>query len=195
MILPLPLDKPVFASGGRSGHAGRCGVRSHFHWEFAGLALTFIGSWLGSGLTFTPGVGWGQVSLSLRTFSDGVAGAGNQYDGYVPAYLDHAASSPLRPEALDAMLPWFDECHANPTASHRKGRRARQALDEARAVIAQATGFDRGDVVFTGGGTESDNLAIGRGHQPGRIVVSAICLLYTSPSPRDQRGSRMPSSA
>ena len=72
------------------------------------------------------------------------------------------------------MLPWFDECHANPTASHRKGRRARQALDEARAVIAQATGFDRGDVVFTGGGTESDNLAIGRGHQPGRIVVSAI---------------------
>lgn len=92
----------------------------------------------------------------------------------MPAYLDHAASSPLRPEALDAMLPWFAEHHANPTASHRAGRRARQALDDARAVLAEATGFARGDVVFTGGGTESDNLAIGRGHVPGRVVVSAI---------------------
>ncbi len=72
------------------------------------------------------------------------------------------------------MLPWFSENHANPTASHRKGRRARQALDDARAVLAEATGFTRGDVVFTGGGTESDNLAIGRGHAPGSVVVSAI---------------------
>ena len=92
----------------------------------------------------------------------------------MPAYLDHAASSPLRPEALEAMLPWFEDRHANPTASHRLGRRARQALDEARAVLATATGFERGDVVFTGGGTESDNLAIGRGHRPGTVVVSAI---------------------
>ena len=70
-------------------------------------------------------------------------------------------------------MPWFTEQHANPTASHRRGRRARQALDEARAVIAEATGFERGEVVFTGGGTESDNLAIGRGHGPGTIVVGA----------------------
>lgn len=91
----------------------------------------------------------------------------------MPAYLDHAASSPLRPEALEAMLPWFSEQHANPTASHRLGRRARQALDDARAVLAEATGFDRGEVVFTGGGTESDNLAVGRGHRPGTIVVGA----------------------
>lgn len=91
----------------------------------------------------------------------------------MPAYLDHAASSPLRPEALDAMLPWFSEQHANPTASHRRGRRARQALDEARAVLAEATGFERGDVVFTGGGTESDNLAIGRCHASGSVVVGA----------------------
>ncbi len=89
------------------------------------------------------------------------------------AYLDHAASSPLRPEALDAMLPWFSEQHANPTASHRRGRRARQALDEARGVLAEATGFTRGEVVFTGGGTESDNLAIGRGRPAGTIIVGA----------------------
>jgi len=91
----------------------------------------------------------------------------------VAAYLDHAASSPLRPEALEAMLPWFAEQHANPTASHRRGRRARQALDDARAIIAEATGFARGDVVFTGGGTESDNMAIGRGRPPGSVIVGA----------------------
>ena len=91
----------------------------------------------------------------------------------MPAYLDHAASSPLRPEALEAMMPWFSEQHANPTASHRRGRRARQALDDARSVIGQATGFARGEIVFTGGGTESDNLAIGRGHGPQTIVVGA----------------------
>jgi cysteine desulfurase len=91
----------------------------------------------------------------------------------VSIYLDHAASSPLRPEALDAMLPWFSERHANPTAAHRLGRKARQALDDARAVVAEATGFDRGEVVFTGGGTESDNLAIGRNRPVGSIVVGA----------------------
>lgn len=89
------------------------------------------------------------------------------------AYLDHAASSPLRPEALDAMLPWFTEQHANPTAAHRRGRHARQALDDARAVLAEATGFARGEIVFTGGGTESDNLAVGRNHPPETIVVGA----------------------
>ncbi|MGI9604725.1 MAG: cysteine desulfurase family protein [Acidimicrobiales bacterium] len=89
------------------------------------------------------------------------------------AYLDHAASSPLRPEVYDAMLPWFGERHANPTAAHRRGRRARQALDDARAVLAEATGFERGEIVFTGGGTESDNLAIGRGHAPGAVIVGA----------------------
>ncbi len=71
------------------------------------------------------------------------------------------------------MLPWFSERHANPTAAHRLGRRARQALDDARAVIAEATGFERGEVVFTGGGTESDNLAIGRNRPPGSVIVGA----------------------
>ncbi len=110
----------------------------------------------------------------LRCVASQLSTTITQYDGGVPAYLDHAASSPLRPEALEAMTPWFGERHANPTASHRAGRRARQALDDARAVLAEATGFARGDVVFTGGGTESDNLAVGRGHLPGRVVVSAI---------------------
>ena len=71
------------------------------------------------------------------------------------------------------MLPWFSERHANPTAAHRLGRRARQALDDARSVLAEATGFERGEVVFTGGGTESDNLAIGRDRPAGSIIVGA----------------------
>ncbi len=88
-------------------------------------------------------------------------------------YLDHAASSPLRPEVLDAMMPWFGDGHANPTAAHRRGRQARQALDEARGVIGDALGFERGEIVFTGGGTESDNLAVGRDHEPGIVLVGA----------------------
>ncbi len=71
------------------------------------------------------------------------------------------------------MLPWFTEQHANPTAAHRRGRHARQALDDARAVLAEAAGFTRGEIVFTGGGTESDNLAVGRNHPAGTIVVGA----------------------
>ena len=71
------------------------------------------------------------------------------------------------------MMPWLAERHANPTASHRRGRQARQALDEARGIIGDALGFERGEVVFTGGGTESDNLAVGRDHQPGTVLVGA----------------------
>lgn len=71
------------------------------------------------------------------------------------------------------MLPWFGDRHANPTASHRRGRAARRALDDARAVIAEVLGFERGEIVFTGGGTESDNLAVGRTHPPGTVLVGA----------------------
>lgn len=73
------------------------------------------------------------------------------------------------------MMPWLEhhDAHANPTASHRRGRRARQALDDARAIIADSVGCGRGDVVFTGGGTESDNVAVGRGRPPGALVVGA----------------------
>lgn len=71
------------------------------------------------------------------------------------------------------MVPWFGERHANPTASHRRGREARRAIDEARGVIGDALGFERGEIVFTGGGTESDNLAVGRGHAPGTVLVGA----------------------
>ena len=75
-------------------------------------------------------------------------------------YLDHAASSPLRPEVLEAMLPYLTKHGGNPSSLHASGRRARQGVDEAREVIAGRIGAQPREVVFTGGGTEADNLAV-----------------------------------
>ena len=76
------------------------------------------------------------------------------------AYLDHASTSPLRPEALAAMLPYLAEHHGNPSGAHRVARRARRALDEAREQVAACLGCRPGEVVFTATGTEADNLAV-----------------------------------
>ena len=75
-------------------------------------------------------------------------------------YLDHAASTPMRPEAVEAMLPYLTELYANPSGAHRFARRARRAIDEARDVVADVVGVRPNEVVFTGCGTESDNTAI-----------------------------------
>jgi cysteine desulfurase len=75
-------------------------------------------------------------------------------------YLDHAASTPMRAEAIEAMMPYLSELYANPSGSHRFARRSRQAVDEARDVVARVVGCHPNEVVFTGCGTESDNMAI-----------------------------------
>ncbi|HJL77422.1 MAG TPA: aminotransferase class V-fold PLP-dependent enzyme, partial [Acidimicrobiales bacterium] len=76
------------------------------------------------------------------------------------AYLDHAASTPARPEVVEAMLPWLAEHPGNPSGSHRLAREARRAIDDARDAVAALIDADPGDVVFTSGGTEADNLAV-----------------------------------
>ncbi|MEX2626436.1 MAG: aminotransferase class V-fold PLP-dependent enzyme, partial [Ilumatobacteraceae bacterium] len=76
------------------------------------------------------------------------------------AYLDHAATTPMRPAAVEAMLPFLTERYANPSGSHRFARDARRAIDEARDVVAECLGVPAGWIVFTGCGTESDNAAI-----------------------------------
>jgi cysteine desulfurase len=81
-------------------------------------------------------------------------------DPMPPVYLDHAATTPLAPGVLDAMRPFFDQTFANPSASYRQAREARVALDGARATVARVLGAQPAEVVFTSGGTESDNLAI-----------------------------------
>jgi cysteine desulfurase len=75
-------------------------------------------------------------------------------------YLDHAASTPMRAEAVEAMMPYLSELYANPSGSHRFARRARQAVDESRDIVASVVGCHPNEVVFTGCGTESDNMAI-----------------------------------
>lgn len=75
-------------------------------------------------------------------------------------YLDHAATTPMRVEAVEAMLPFLTERFANPSGSHRFARSVRQAVDEARDVVAEVVGCEPGEVVFTGCGTEADNAAI-----------------------------------
>lgn len=75
-------------------------------------------------------------------------------------YLDHAATTPMRTEAIEAMQPFLDGIYANPSGSHRFAREARRAIDEARDAVAGVLGCKPGEVIFTGGGTEGDNAAI-----------------------------------
>jgi cysteine desulfurase len=94
-------------------------------------------------------------------------------------YLDHAATTPLRREVLDAMLPYLTTAYGNPSSAHAVGRAARAGLDEAHERFAAPLGVQPREIVFTSGGTEANNLAIkgaawaakARGH---RIVTSSV---------------------
>lgn len=77
-----------------------------------------------------------------------------------PIYLDHAATTPVRAEVLEAMLPFYGPRFGNPSSVHRWGREARTALDEARERVARCLGASADEICFTSGGTEADNLAI-----------------------------------
>ncbi|MGB3730772.1 cysteine desulfurase family protein [Microbacterium sp.] len=75
-------------------------------------------------------------------------------------YLDHAATSPVRPEVLEAMRPYLTEVFGNPSSHHTAGEAAARALADARERVAGALGMRAGDVIFTSGGTEANNLAV-----------------------------------
>jgi len=78
-----------------------------------------------------------------------------------PVYLDHAATTPIRPEVLEAMLPYLTaQGFGNPSSAHRFGRTARAGLEQARREVAHALGAEPNQVIFTSGGTEADNLGI-----------------------------------
>lgn len=77
-----------------------------------------------------------------------------------PVYLDHAATTPVRREVVEAMEPFYGPRFGNPSSVHRWGREARAALDEARERVARCLGARPDEVCFTSGGTEADNLAI-----------------------------------
>jgi len=84
------------------------------------------------------------------------------------AYLDHAATTPMRPEAVAAMLPFLSDTFGNPSGTHAAARAAKTALEEARELIAVQLGAEPADVVLTGGGTEADNLAVKGGAYAAR---------------------------
>ena len=77
-----------------------------------------------------------------------------------PIYLDHAATTPVREEVLDAMRPFFGARFGNPSSVHRWGREARTALDEAHERVARCIGASADEVIFTSCGTEADNMAV-----------------------------------
>ncbi len=77
-----------------------------------------------------------------------------------PIYLDHAATTPVRDEVMDAMRPFLAVRFGNPSSTHRWGREARAALDEARERLARTLGAKTDEICFTSGGTEADNMAV-----------------------------------
>lgn len=94
-------------------------------------------------------------------------------------YLDHAATTPADEAVVAAMLPYFTECYGNPSSIYRLGRASLEALDDSRAVVAEVLGCNAKEIIFTGGGSESDNLAIkgaalaAQRHGKGQHIITA----------------------
>jgi cysteine desulfurase len=93
-------------------------------------------------------------------------------------YMDHSATTPVREEVVEAMLPYLREYYGNPSSIHYAGRTVRRAVDEARANIAELLGAEPEEIYFTAGGTESNNIilrgATRKRGKPGHIITSSI---------------------
>ena len=91
-------------------------------------------------------------------------------------YLDYAATTPVRPEVLEEMLPFFSVNYGNPSGVYSTAREAHQAIEKARRRVALAIGAEPEEIYFTSGGSESDNMAIQniRNFRNGCIITSAI---------------------
>src|SRR5436190_20140608 len=98
-----------------------------------------------------------------------------------PVYLDHAATTPVRPEVLEVMLPYLtDQSFGNPSSAHRFGRAARAGIEQARRQIAEALGAEPGQIIFTSGGTEADNLGIVGAALAARDRGGAMCAVVSA---------------
>lgn len=93
-------------------------------------------------------------------------------------YFDYAAATPVDPRVVKAMEPYSQKIYGNPSSLHEEGRLAKQALEESRQIVAGLLNVSARNIIFTGGGTEADNLAIfaATGHCPkkGKVIISAI---------------------
>jgi len=114
-------------------------------------------------------------------------------------YLDHNATTPLAPEALEAMMPYLRQHHGNPSSIHAAGRETRAAIDDARDRLARLLGAKPHEIIFTGGGTEADNLAIlglaRRNASRGRHVITCAtehhAVLHASEALEKSEGFRV----
>ncbi|OIP10209.1 MAG: cysteine desulfurase [Rhodocyclales bacterium CG17_big_fil_post_rev_8_21_14_2_50_68_7] len=96
---------------------------------------------------------------------------------FAPTYLDHNATAPLDARVLEAMLPYLRSRFGNPSSRHEYGRHARRAIDAARSQVAAVVGAHPTEVVFTGGGSEANNLFLKGAAaclRPGVVAISAI---------------------
>ena len=75
-------------------------------------------------------------------------------------YLDHAATTAAHPKVVEAMLPFFSDCFYNASSMYGPAQECRQAMENARTIVADALGCKPSEVIFTSGGTESDNAAV-----------------------------------
>ena len=114
-------------------------------------------------------------------------------------YFDNAATTSIRKEVIDKMSFVMKEAYGNPSSTHSYGRKSKSYLENARKSIASILNAEPKEIIFTSGGTESDNMIIQRAVLDLNVktiisspiehhaVIHAIenCLLYTSPSPRD----------
>ncbi len=94
-------------------------------------------------------------------------------------YLDYNATTPIAPSVIEAMMPFFSNHYGNPSSAHAMGRAANESIEDARCKVAGLIGCDRNEIVFTGCGTEANNLALkgvmlAEGHARGHMVISAI---------------------
>jgi len=107
-------------------------------------------------------------------------------------YLDANATTPVLPQVVEAMRPFWSETFGNPSSAHHAGQRARSAVDHARTSTARLLNCSAKEIIFTSGGTESDNLALNGvlqtyldNHQPAHLITTAIehhAILYTAQS-------------
>lgn len=94
-------------------------------------------------------------------------------------YLDHAATTPTRPEVVKSMLPYFTDAFGNPSSIHSQGQEAKGAVEEARTKVAELIGARSEEIVFTSGGTEADNYALkgvayANKHKGNHIITTSI---------------------
>ena len=113
-------------------------------------------------------------------------------------YLDHAATTPVRKEVVGAMQPFWGRYYGNPSSVHHAGQEARRALENARNIIAESLNATAGEIIFTGCGSESDNLALrgvmwaaratGRGNHLITCAIEHKAVLETAQQLRDLQG-------